>query len=180
VADLKSRASRWTRVVGEVKATEGDLLRLYDHFKPGVPEFAALLPPRWAVRLQRWDRARVARGLLPWALPIKVGTHSVLGMLGLRLLAACRRIRPLGSRYATEQSLIEQWLDAVVEGLREDRARVRGPGAAIKASNDMRFQPAACAAAPGRSPLTPRAPPQRCAVSPSSTHRARRPSGNIR
>ena len=122
VADLKSRASRWTRVVGEVKTTEGDLLRVYDHFKPGMPEFAALLPPRWAVRLQRWDRARVARGLLPWALPIKVGTHSVLGMLGLRLLAACRRIRPLGSRYATEQSLIEQWLDAVVEGLREDRA----------------------------------------------------------
>jgi hypothetical protein len=61
VADLKSRASRWTRVVGEVKATEGDLLRVYDHFKPGMPEFAALLPPRWAVRLQRWDRARVMR-----------------------------------------------------------------------------------------------------------------------
>jgi indolepyruvate ferredoxin oxidoreductase beta subunit len=82
VADLKSRASRWTRVQGEVKATEGDLLRVYDHFKPGVPEFAALLPPRWAVRLQRWDRARVARGLLPWALPLKIGTHSVIGMLG--------------------------------------------------------------------------------------------------
>ena len=65
VADLKSRASRWSRVVGEVKATEGDLLRLYDHFKPGVPEFAALLPPRWTVRLQRWDRARVMRGQLP-------------------------------------------------------------------------------------------------------------------
>jgi indolepyruvate ferredoxin oxidoreductase beta subunit len=81
VADLKSRASRWTRVVGEVKATEGDLLRVYDHFKPGVPEFAALLPPRWAVRLQRWDRARVMRGLLPWALPLKIGTHSVVGML---------------------------------------------------------------------------------------------------
>jgi indolepyruvate ferredoxin oxidoreductase beta subunit len=81
VADLKSRASRWSRVVGEVKATEGDLLRLYDHFKPGVPEFAALLPPRWAVRLQRWDRARVMRGLLPWALPLKIGTHSVGGML---------------------------------------------------------------------------------------------------
>jgi indolepyruvate ferredoxin oxidoreductase beta subunit len=132
VADLKSRASRWTRVQGEVKAAEGDLLRVYDHFKPGVPEFAALLPPRWAVRLQRWDRARVARGLLPWALPLKIGTHSVIGMLGLRLLAACRRIRPLGSRYATEQALIQQWLDAVVQGLREDTRRwvTRSPCAA--------------------------------------------------
>jgi indolepyruvate ferredoxin oxidoreductase beta subunit len=122
VADLKSRASRWTRVVGEVKATEGDLVRVYDHFKPGVPEFAALLPPRWAVRLQRWDHARVMRGLLPWALPLKIGTHSVVGMVGLRLLAACRRIRPLGSRYATEQALIQLWLDAVVMGLRNHAA----------------------------------------------------------
>ena len=122
VADLKSRASRWSRVVGEVKATEGDLLRLYDHFKPGVPEFAALLPPRWAVRLQRWDRARVMRGQLPWALPLKIGTHSVGGMLALRVLAACRRLRPMGSRYANEQALIQQWLDAVALGLRTHAA----------------------------------------------------------
>lgn len=122
VADLKSRASRWSRVHGEVKTTEGDLLKLYDHFKPGVPEFAALLPPRWATRLQRWDRARVARGLQPWAMPLKIGTHSVGGMLALRLLAACRRLRPLGSRYATEQALIQQWLDAVAQGLRAHAA----------------------------------------------------------
>jgi len=122
VADLKSRASRWTRVQGEVKAAEGDLLRVYDHFKPGVPEFAALLPPRWATRLQRWDRARVARGLAPWAMPLKIGTHSIIGMVGLRLLAACRRIRPLGSRYATEQALIQQWLDAVAHGMRTQAA----------------------------------------------------------
>jgi len=117
VADLKSRASRWARVQGDVKAAEGDLLRLYDHFKPGVPEFAALLPPRWAARLQRWDRARVARGRQPWALPLKIGTHSVGGLLALRALAACKRLRPLGSRWASEQALIQQWLDAVVAGL---------------------------------------------------------------
>jgi indolepyruvate ferredoxin oxidoreductase beta subunit len=122
VADLKSRASRWARVLGEVKAADGDLLKLYDHFKPGVPEFAALLPPRWAARLQRWDRARVARGLAPWAMPLKIGTHSVTGLLALRVLAACRRLRPLGSRYATEQALIQQWLDAVAQGLREHAA----------------------------------------------------------
>jgi hypothetical protein len=108
-------------VQGEVKAAEGDLLRVYDHFKPGVPEFAALLPPRWAVRLQRWDRARVAR-------PVALGAaaedrHAQRGRhAGLRLLAACRRIRPLGSRYATEQALIQQWLDAVVQGLRTHAA----------------------------------------------------------
>jgi len=36
------------------------------------------------------------------------------GMLALRLLASFRWLRPLGSRFATEQALIEQWLAAVV------------------------------------------------------------------
>ena len=37
--------SRWQRVTREVKAGAGDLLKVYDHFKPGISEFAALLPP---------------------------------------------------------------------------------------------------------------------------------------
>jgi indolepyruvate ferredoxin oxidoreductase beta subunit len=118
VADLKSRASRWARVEGEVKVGDDDLLKVYDHFKPGVPEFAALLPPTLATRLQAWDRKRVARGLQPWAMPLKVGTHSVFGMLALRTLAAMKWLRPRGSRYATEQQMIGQWLDGVVQGTR--------------------------------------------------------------
>ncbi len=114
VADLKSRASRWQRVVGEVKATDVDLLKLYDHFKPGAPEFAALLPTGLAQRVLAWDRRRVLAGKTPWALPLKIGTHSVFGMLALRGLATLRALRPLGSRYVTEQALIEQWLAAVV------------------------------------------------------------------
>ncbi len=114
VADLKSRASRWARVLGEVKAGEADLLKLYDHFKPGAPEFAALLPTGLAQRVLAWDRKRVLAGKNPWALPLKIGTHSVFGMLALRGLATLRALRPLGSRYATEQALIDQWLGAVV------------------------------------------------------------------
>jgi indolepyruvate ferredoxin oxidoreductase beta subunit len=116
VADLKSRASRWQRVVGEVKAGHDDLLKLYDHFKPGVPEFAALLPQGPANRLLAWDRKRVLAGKTPWALPLKIGTHSVFGMIALRGLASFRWLRPHGSRYATEQQLIEQWLATVVHG----------------------------------------------------------------
>jgi len=114
VADLKSRASRWQRVQREVKVQEADLLKLYDHFKPGVPEFAALLPQGLARRLLAWDRRRVLAGKTPWALPLRIGTHSVFGMLALRTLAGFKWLRPLGSRYAAEQALIEQWLAAVV------------------------------------------------------------------
>ena len=116
VADLKRRASRWQRVRGEVKAGDDDLLQVWDHFKPGVPEFAALLPPALAKRLLAWDRRRVATGRSPWALPLKVGTHSVRGMLALRTLASLRWLRVRGSRFATEQAMIERWLEGVVRG----------------------------------------------------------------
>ncbi len=116
VADLKSRASRWQRVVGEVKAKDNDLLKVYDHFKPGVPEFAALLPASLATKLTAWDRRRVLKGKTPWALPLKVGTHSIIGMLSLRTLASLKWLRVRGSRYGAEQSMITQWLQGVVQG----------------------------------------------------------------
>ena len=116
VADLKSRASRWARVVGEVKAKPDDLLKVYDHFKPGAPEFAALLPFGLATRVLNWDKRRVAKSKAPWALPLKVGTHSVFGMLSLRVLASLKWLRVRGSRFAHEQAMIDQWLDAVVTG----------------------------------------------------------------
>ena len=118
VADLKSRASRWQRVRTEVKAKEDDLLQVFDHFKPGIPEFAALLPPVLASKLTAWDRKRVMQGKQPWALPLKVGSHSVVGMLSLRFLASLKWLRRRGSRFATEQQMMEQWLQGVVSQTR--------------------------------------------------------------
>jgi indolepyruvate ferredoxin oxidoreductase beta subunit len=116
VADLKCRASRSERVRREVKAVEGEIVRVYDHFKPGVPEFAALLPTRWAHALQRWERRRLSKGREPLALPLAIGTHSVGGFLALRALASLKWLRRCGSRFALEQSMIERWLDAIEQG----------------------------------------------------------------
>ncbi len=80
VAALKLKTSRVARVRREVAAGDDDIVKTYDHFKPGVPEFAALLPTAWAQRLQAWDRRRVQQGQDPWALPLRVGTHSVVGV----------------------------------------------------------------------------------------------------
>jgi indolepyruvate ferredoxin oxidoreductase beta subunit len=120
VADLKSRASRWARVQGEVKAGDDDLLKLYDHFKPGIPEFAALLPTSLAGKLVGWDRKRAMRGKQPWAMPLKIGTHSVFGMLALRTLASLKWLRTRGSRFFVEQRMIEQWLEGVLQGTQRD------------------------------------------------------------
>ena len=118
VADLKSRATRADRVRGEVKVGEHDLLKVYDHFKPGVPEFAALLPPSLAQRLTAWDRARVLAGREPWAMPLKVGTHTAFGMVALRTLASLKWLRVRGSRFAFEQQMIGRWLEGIVAGCR--------------------------------------------------------------
>ena len=117
VADLKTRASRLARVRREVKAGDGDVLRIVDHFKPGAAEIASLLPARWAAALVRHDRRRVARGHDPIAFPLKIRTDSVFGYALLRLLAAARRWRRHGSRYAAEQAAIERWLAGVEAGL---------------------------------------------------------------
>jgi indolepyruvate ferredoxin oxidoreductase, beta subunit len=118
VADLKTRAGRMARVRGEAGAGEGELLRVYDHFKPGVPEFAALLPARWARGLARWDLARQRAGKAPLAWPLRIGTHTVTGFALLRALASLKGLRRRGQRYAAEQALIERWLAGVAQGTR--------------------------------------------------------------
>jgi indolepyruvate ferredoxin oxidoreductase beta subunit len=127
VADLKTRASRFTRVEREVKVERGDVLAIVDHFKPGVAELAGLLPQRLATALVRWDRKRVARGREPLALPLKIRTDTVFGFLLLRVLAATSALRPHGSRFAAEQAAIERWLAGIEAAAR----RHAGLGAEI-------------------------------------------------
>jgi indolepyruvate ferredoxin oxidoreductase beta subunit len=122
VAALKLNAARLQRVRREVAAREDEVVKVYDHFKPGVPEIAALLPAGLARRLMAWDERRQARGLVAWSLPLKVGTHTVIGTLALRLAAGLKGQRRRGSRFAAEQALIEQWLAAVCAGAQEHAA----------------------------------------------------------
>lgn len=118
VADLKCRASRFARVRREVKAPAEDLVRIYDHFKPGVPEVAALLPRTWARALVGWDRRRQQDGKTALALPLKLGAHTISGFLALRFLASLKWLRKRGGRFAQEQAMIERWLAAVEQGAR--------------------------------------------------------------
>jgi indolepyruvate ferredoxin oxidoreductase beta subunit len=122
VASLKLAAGRIARVRREVNAAPADIVKVYDHFKPGVPELAGMLPRPLAVRLAAWDRKRLAAGREPWALPLKLGSHGLRGALVLRALAAMKGLRRRGARFAEEQALIERWLAAVAAGAHEDTA----------------------------------------------------------
>jgi indolepyruvate ferredoxin oxidoreductase beta subunit len=120
VAALKLAESRMRRVRGEVGARDDEVVLVHDHFKPGVPEIAGLLPPRLAQLITAWDSRRVAGGRAPWSWPLKLPAHAVAGALALRLLAGMKGRRRKGSRFAHEQQLIERWLAAVEAGARED------------------------------------------------------------
>ena len=120
VAGLKLSARRQARVRSEVSARDDEIVRIFDHFKPGVAEIAALLPDALASRLHAWDRRRVARGVEPWAFPLKVGSHTIIGTIALRFLAGLRGQRRRGQRFGVEQALIERWLAAIERGTRQD------------------------------------------------------------
>jgi len=146
VAELKCRTARFARVRAEVRAGDAELLRIHDHFKPGVAEVAALLPASLAAALTRWDRRRVARGRPSLALPIKLPSHGVAGLLALRALASLKGLRRRGSRFVAEQAQIERWLAAVEAGARSDAALgrelaecgrlIKGYGATNERGND--------------------------------------------
>lgn len=122
VAGLKCRASRFARVRAEVNAAPGDIVRIIDHFKPRVPEFAGLMPPSVARRLLAWDARRQARGRPPLALPLHLRADTVIGFMSLRVLAALRGFRRRGSRYIEEQTRIDRWWDAVLLAAGDDWA----------------------------------------------------------
>jgi indolepyruvate ferredoxin oxidoreductase beta subunit len=113
VADLKCRAGRFARVRREVAAGVGDIVRIVDYFKPGLPEFAALLPQALAARLAAWDRRRQMRGRRPLAMAVTLRTDGIAGFLVLRTIASLRWLRRGGARYAQEQAAIERWLAAI-------------------------------------------------------------------
>jgi len=120
VADLKVRASRFARVRREVGADDGDIVRIVDHFKPGVPEVAALLPNGLGERLASWDRRRQRDGKAPLALALHLRTDTVTGFLALRSLAGLRWLRRRGTRFAQEQVQIERWLGAIESSAKAD------------------------------------------------------------
>ena len=111
VADLKSRRSRFERVRAEVEAKAHEPVHIVEYMKPGVEEFAALLPPSLSKRLVAWTDKRGLTHKLNVGLYVK--SSSVSGFLLLRTLASLRPLRRKSARYAEEEALIERWLATI-------------------------------------------------------------------
>ena len=129
VADLKTRASRFERVRREVGAKQSEPVIVVDYLKPGVEEFASILPHFLGRRLTAWA---TRRGKLDaYNIGMHIRTSRLPGYLLMRFLACLRFWRPMSYRYREEQRLIERWLALAGEAARRDA--------------DLAFEVAACA-----------------------------------
>jgi indolepyruvate ferredoxin oxidoreductase beta subunit len=120
VADLKTRASRFERVRKEVGAKAGEPVVVIDFLKPGVEEFASLLPGFLGRKVIAW--AEKHGKLDAYNVGMHIKTSGVLGYLLVRSLAWLRPWRPMSYRYGEEQRLIERWLALVAEAAGRDVA----------------------------------------------------------
>ena len=123
VADLKTRASRFERVRREVGAKQGEPVVVIDFLKPGVEEFASVLPHYFGKKLIGWAERRGK--LHAYNVGMHIKTSSLFGYLLVRSLAWLRPWRPMSYRYREEQQLIERWLGLVAEAARRDAALAR-------------------------------------------------------
>jgi indolepyruvate ferredoxin oxidoreductase beta subunit len=118
VADLKTRATRFARVRREVGAKEGEPVIVYDFLKPGVEEFASVLPHFLGKRVLGW--AERHGKLDAYNVGMHIRTSSPWGYALVRSLAWLKPWRPMSYRYREEQQLIERWLALVAEAARRD------------------------------------------------------------
>jgi indolepyruvate ferredoxin oxidoreductase, beta subunit len=118
VADLKTRKSRFARVRREAGAKDDEPVVVIDYLKPGIEEFASVMPARLGRALVNWAERRGKLDAYNVGMHIK--TSGVFGYVLVRSLAWLRPLRPYSYRYAEEQQLIERWLAMVAEAAKRD------------------------------------------------------------
>jgi len=111
VAQAKTSAERMVRVRHEVRARDHEPVEITEHFKPGIEEIAAILPPSLARRLLAWGERTGRLGRTYFSMHVR--TSTVLGFARLRLVAGLRWWRPHTLRFVEEQAEIERWLGQI-------------------------------------------------------------------
>ena len=109
VADLKTRASRFSRIDREVGKRPDQLLYMTEFMHPRMEEVTGTLP----VRLGKWleDRPRLFRQLDRVVnRGRRVRTGTVLWFLSLYLVAALKPMRRKLLRHAREMAHVDAWL----------------------------------------------------------------------
>jgi indolepyruvate ferredoxin oxidoreductase beta subunit len=123
VADLKTRGSRFDRVLTEIRATPDQLVNVTEFMSPRLREVCETMPVSLgrAVLESRFLSSMIApfvgRGR-------HVTTTGIGWFLAMRALAGLRRWRPGTLRYHEEQARIENWLALIGEAARSEGSEV--------------------------------------------------------
>jgi indolepyruvate ferredoxin oxidoreductase beta subunit len=112
VADLKTRASRLSRIRGELKASSKEIVQIEEYFHPGLLEVCGMCPKGIgsfvleSPKLSKWLDKKINKGR-------RIQTHTVWGYLTLRILASLKGMRRSSLRHADEMHTLEAWLSRV-------------------------------------------------------------------
>ena len=112
VADLKTRASRFARVIDEIGATDDQVVHVTEFMHPRAEEICGALP----ARLGRWVEARpklVATIDRTFNKGRHVRTDSIPWFMALYCLGGLRRVRRKLLRHAIEEAHIADWLATI-------------------------------------------------------------------
>ncbi|WP_213302826.1 indolepyruvate oxidoreductase subunit beta family protein [Paraburkholderia sacchari] len=121
VADLKTRASRFERVRGEVRAQPDQLLAINEFMHPRIEEICETLPAgigRWLAKphaVHRLVERHTKAGRV-------IKTSSLRGYLMLHAVARLRGMRRRTLRYELETARIEAWLQQIVQSAQHNPA----------------------------------------------------------
>ena len=112
VADLKTKPERIARIRAEAQARDGQLVRVTEHFKPGIEEIASVLPQRLGRLLIQKSSERQKK---KFQFGLHVRSTSLWGYLMLRGLARMRPLRRRSLRYHEEATARHAWWEAMRE-----------------------------------------------------------------
>ena len=132
VAQLKTRASRFDRVRGEVRAKGDQVLAINEYMHPRLQEICETLPAtfgRWLLA-SRGPRRLVERFTQRGRV---ITTSSLRGFLMLYAVAGMKRWRRSTLRFEQENALIEQWLRLI------ETAAAANPQLAIEVAQCQRL-----------------------------------------
>lgn len=120
VADLKTRARRFSRIREEMRAGEAPV-RLTEFMHPRAEEIAGLLPARWGAWCEASPK-RMARIERWFSKGRRLRTHRMGAFSMLYILGGLRRYRRKTHRHAIEQAHLERWLSRCLKTAQTDYA----------------------------------------------------------
>ena len=119
VADLKTRAPRFTRIQAEMGTNEANLLELTEFFHPRAEEIAGMMPAKMGAK---WEADPKRMKLLDrlFNKGRRLRTHRLTSFLVLHVIGGLKKYRLKTRRHEVEVAHLEAWLSKSLAPLQDN------------------------------------------------------------